>query len=134
MPAPTRCPCGTGDSYTDCCGRWHAGAAAPTAVALMRSRYTAFALGDAAYLRSTWHRSSRPATLELDGDVQWRRLEIVDSVAGGPFDQDGIVEFRAHHRSGPARGVLHERSTFTREGGRWWYVDGVLVPAGPGQH
>ena len=96
----------------------------------MRSRYSAFAVGDAEYLLSTWHPSTRPEQLQLEADVEWRRLEILDVVAGGPGDDKGEVEFRAFWRilprPGRARdgGVLHERSRFVREDGRWLYLDG----------
>ena len=96
-----------------------------TAEAHMRSRYSAFAVGDTAYLLESWHPSTRPSTLELDPEIAWRRLDIVDTVGGGPFDDTGIVEFAAHYRSGGERGVQHERSRFVREDGRWYYVDGA---------
>lgn len=92
----------------------------------MRSRYTAFATGDAGYLRATWHASTRPGSIELDEDLRWRRLVIVDRVAGGPFDGDGIVEFEAFWRQGDERGSLHERSRFARVDRRWFYVDGEV--------
>jgi len=63
--------------------------------------------------------------------VEWRRLDVVRTAAGGPFDDAGVVEFVAHHRSrtDPAeRGRLHETSRFVREDGRWAYVDGEVVP------
>lgn len=135
-----RCPCLSGDTYGSCCGRYHAGLRpgpdgaapgphAPTAEALMRSRYSAFVVGDADYLLATWHPSTRPAGLDLDDDVVWRRLDVVRTEAGGPFDTTGVVEFVAHHRSrtDPAdRGRLHEVSRFVREGDRWSYVDGTV--------
>lgn len=121
-----RCPCGSGDAYDDCCGRYHRGdATAPTAEALMRSRYSAFAVGDAAYLLTTWHPRTRPAALELDDDVTWRHLDVVRTEHGGPWDDDGTVEFTAHFVSSAGRGRLHEVSRFVREDGRWFYVDGV---------
>ena len=92
----------------------------------MRSRFDAFARGDVAHLLASWHPSTRPATLELDDDVEWRRLQIVDTVAGGESDIDGVVEFRASYRSSEGAGLLHERSRFTRHEGRWVYVDGEL--------
>ncbi|MDP9882828.1 SEC-C motif-containing protein [Sinomonas atrocyanea] len=129
--ADSRCPCGSGDTYGSCCGRFHLGlapgTAAPTAEALMRSRYSAFAVGGpemAAYLLATWHPSTRPATLELDAATQWRRLDVVRVSAGGPFDSEGTVDFAAHWRDGAARGVQREHSRFIREGGRWFYLDG----------
>lgn len=117
------CPCG-GGRYGACCGPVHAGAAAPTALALMRSRYSAFAIGLPAHLLATWHPDRRPCDLDLDDGVQWRRLQIVDTVRGGEGDETGVVEFRAAHRSAEGAGVLHERSRFSRVDGRWAYLDG----------
>lgn len=90
----------------------------------MRSRYTAFALADDAYLRATWHPSTRPDALELESDLVWRRLVIIGTERGGPFDREGIVEFEAYWKQGETRGSLHERSRFVREDRRWLYVDG----------
>lgn len=124
MDATTPCPCGWGEPYGQCCGRFHHGQAhAPTAEALMRSRYTAFAVGDVDYLRRTWHPRTRPSDLTLDPDVEWRRLVVVGTRHGGPFDDEGTVEFEAHHRSGRQRGVQHETSRFVRKSKRWLYVD-----------
>ena len=119
-----RCPCGAG-VYGSCCGPLHAGEAAATALQLMRSRYSAFALGLAPYLLGTWHPSTRPRVLSLDDDVRWRRLQIVDTARGGPEDAEGVVEFRAAFRADDRAQVLHERSRFSRDRGRWAYVDGV---------
>lgn len=91
----------------------------------MRSRYTAFATGDDGYLLRSWHASTRPERLDLDVDVRWLRLDILAKAAGGPFDTAGVVEFEAIHRDSGGRGVLHERSSFVREDGHWYYVDGV---------
>ncbi len=94
----------------------------------MRSRFTAFARGDEAYLLRTWHASTRPARLELDPDVRWYRLDIVGAERGGPFDREGTVEFAAYFR-GPERGVLRENSRFVREGGDWYYVAALSAVA-----
>lgn len=90
----------------------------------MRSRFSAFALGLAGYLAETWDPSTRPAALDLDEAVEWRRLQIVDTARGGEDDGTGVVEFRAAFRGPDGAGVLHERSRFARSGGRWVYVDG----------
>lgn len=124
MTDDAACPCGSGRAYAACCGPIHAGEPAPTALVLMRSRFSAFARGDAAYLISSWHPSTRPGELELDADVVWRRLQIVDTVAGGPDDAEGVVEFRASYRTPDGAGLLHERSRFVRVDGRWVYLDG----------
>jgi SEC-C motif-containing protein len=92
----------------------------------MRSRYSAFAVGDAAYLRRTWHPSTRPADLDLDPEVRWRRLDVLATAGGGPFDTTGTVEFRATYSDPRGRGSLHEVSRFVREDGAWSYVDGSV--------
>ncbi|MBB3037356.1 SEC-C motif-containing protein [Hoyosella altamirensis] len=128
-PADKLCPCQHGETYANCCGQIINGAtAAPTAVQLMRSRYTAFAVGAVDYLLTSWHPRTRPDVLELDPEQTWRRLEIIRTDKGGPFDKDGIVEFRAHYRHSGERGSLHEVSRFVREQGRWLYVDGQILP------
>ncbi len=115
------CPCGRPESYAACCGRFHAGtAAAPTAEALMRSRYSAFVVGDAGYLLRTWHPGTRPERLDLDPRTRWTGLEILGATDGSAFHSTGTVTFRASYRGGS----LHERSRFERVDGAWVYVDG----------
>lgn len=117
------CPCGLDAAYRDCCGRFHRGeAAAPTAERLMRSRYAAFAVGDAAYLLRTWHPDTRPARLDLDARTRWLGLEVLATTDGGAFHQEGTVTFRAHYREQGQDGVLDEHSTFARVDGAWVYV------------
>jgi len=91
----------------------------------MRSRYSAFAVGDAGYLLATWHPATRPADLDLDPAVRWTRLDVLEVRGGGPFDTEGTVEFQAHHRVDGVPGSQHEVSRFVREGGRWFYVEPV---------
>lgn len=126
MDDSARCPCGSGHDYPDCCGPLHDGTArAGTAVALMRSRFSAFARGHADYLLSSWHPSTRPARLDLDDAITWRRLQIVDTEAGGADDAAGVVEFRAQYEQDGRRHILQERSRFRRvRDGSWRYVDG----------
>ena len=90
----------------------------------MRSRFSAFALGDAAYLLRCWHPSTRPVSLDLDDGMRWYRLDIMRTERGGPFDRDGIVFFRAYYKGG-AVGMQEEESRFVREGKTWFYVDAV---------
>ncbi|MGY1731113.1 YchJ family protein [Geodermatophilus sp. SYSU D01045] len=123
--SPELCPCGSGLPYAECCGRLHDGtAAAATAEQLMRSRYSAFAVGDAAYLRETWDPATRPRSSTLDPAVRWTGLEVLATTGGGLFDAEGTVTFRAHSRAGGHEHVQAERSRFRRAGGRWVYVDG----------
>ncbi|MEC8050926.1 MAG: YchJ family metal-binding protein [Myxococcota bacterium] len=121
------CECGSGMSAERCCVRYVEGnVAAPTAQALMRSRYFAFVHKNAAYLLESWHPSTRPTSLDFERDTtRWQKLEILESVAGDVKDTHGIVEFKAYFVDGGRRHCLHERSSFIREAGRWYYVDGV---------
>lgn len=123
MPRPSMCPCGSGEPVAACCGRLHSGQLrAATAEQLMCSRFSAFALGEEAYLLSSWHPSTRPKRLRLDPAQEWTRLEIVGRTGGGPFDTEGTVDFRAHYAAGGRPGVLAENSGFVREDGAWLYV------------
>ncbi|HYN29215.1 MAG TPA: YchJ family metal-binding protein [Dermatophilaceae bacterium] len=124
------CPCGgvpVGTAYRRCCGpALGAEVTAATAEALMRSRYTAYARGEADHLFRTWHPGTRPADVAPDPRVRWVGLSVLEVVGGGASDGEGVVEFRAQWVSadgGPVRrGELHERSRFGRRAGRWVYV------------
>lgn len=99
---------------------------AATAERLMRSRFTAFALGDEAHLLRTWHEASRPDAIDFVYGQQWTRLEILATLAGDLFDPEGEVEFRAHYERRGKPGVLHELSRFVRDDvGRWVYLGAV---------
>jgi len=130
MITTQRCPCQSGDTLGDCCARFlnAVGTAfPPTAQALMRSRFTAFATGDAGYLLATWHPAHRPSGLELDPEQQWYRLDILETRAGGPLDTDGEVTFRAHYRYQGARESFTETSSFVRMGRQWLYVSALSL-------
>ncbi|QUX24924.1 MULTISPECIES: YchJ family protein [Nocardiopsis] len=119
------CPCGGGE-YGSCCGPAHRGdRAAATAEALMRSRYSAFAVGDRAYLERTWHPETRPARVEAGPGTEWTGLEILETNGGTPFHTDGTVRFRARYREGGRAGEMVEHSRFTRLDGAWVYVDAL---------
>ncbi len=121
------CPCGLPRDYSACCGAYHRGTPAPDAQALMRSRYSAYVLGDAAYLLSTWHASSRPASLDLDSEPRpkWLGLEVKRYQ---PIDADhAVVEFVARYKVNGRAFRMQETSRFVRENGRWFYVDGDVA-------
>lgn len=119
----TSCPCGAGLAYQACCGRFHDGDPAPTAEALMRSRYTAYVLGRTDYLLATWHPSTRPAELLLDPTLKWLGLDVRRHEPDG---ERARVEFVARSKLGGRASRLHETSRFVREAGRWYYVDGDI--------
>jgi len=120
------CPCGSGKTYRDCCAPLHRGESlAPSAEALMRSRYSAYVLKLGDYLAATWHCSTRPVPLDITGDATpWQRLRIIATEKGGETDSEGVVEFAADYSGGQ----LHERSRFVREQGQWFYVGGEILP------
>lgn len=128
------CPCGSGELEAACCGMYLDGVPAPTALALMRSRYTAFVRGAIDYLIDT-HDASTRGTVDRASigkwsrDTEWKGLEIVATEAGGDDDDTGVVEFIAR---GVTRGVAfaqRERSRFRRVDGAWYYVDGNVRKA-----
>lgn len=124
------CPCGgvpQGSSYDACCAPVVSGeVAATSAESLMRSRYTAYAVGAGDHLFRSWHARTRPEDVDPDDRVRWVGLDVLDVVAGAADDPEGVVEFRAHWVSddeGPVRrGEVHERSRFVRRAGRWVYL------------
>ena len=118
------CPCGSGDALKDCCGPYLGGTAvAPTAEALMRSRYTAYALRNEPYLRASWHASTRPepGTIDLSAATKWVGLDVKRHQSTGP--DSAVVEFVARCKVGGRAQRLHEVSRFVREDGRWYYLD-----------
>ena len=134
-PATAACPCGSDKAYGDCCGLyhagWHTGAPntprlhAPTPEALMRSRYSAYALKLAGYLLGTWHGSTAPGEIDLP-PTKWLGLEIKHAETRGDA---GIVEFIARYRDSTGRAChLHEVSRFVSSGvgldAHWLYIDG----------
>lgn len=118
------CPCGSERAYADCCGRWHAGAPAPTAEALMRSRYSAFVLELETYLLATWHASTRPPRVEFEPGTKWLGLRVESARDTGPYTAE--VSFVARYKVGGRSAVrLRERSRFARDAdARWYYVAG----------
>ncbi len=129
LSANAPCPCGSDQTYLTCCGPFHAGMEseppvyAPTAEALMRSRYSAYSLGLIHYLLETWHASTAPGELELS-PIKWLGLQVKAAAEAGDA---GVVEFVARYRNSDGRADrLEEVSRFVREGGRWYYIDGQL--------
>tara|TARA_R110002110_G_scaffold7200_13_gene36550 strand:- start:2004 stop:2477 length:474 start_codon:yes stop_codon:yes gene_type:complete len=127
--AEKQCRCGSGARLDACCGPYLAGLPAPTAEALMRSRYTAFSLGDGAYIARTSAAEHRDGTAPALPDVAWVGLRINSTSGGGPADETGTVDFTARFRDGGETRVHRENSRFRREDGLWVYVDGEIAPA-----
>lgn len=130
METGERCLCESGETYSNCCLPYHNGIPAPTALQLMRSRYSAYALRKIDYLVNTTHQSTRKnhsyeAIEKWANQTTWKGLEIVIAEDGKCEDSTGIVEFKATYNDGGLRDeILHEVSHFLKEEGRWFYVDG----------
>ncbi|WP_043484862.1 YchJ family protein [Geothrix fermentans] len=126
------CPCTSKKPYDRCCGPFHTGTALPeTAEALMRSRFSAYALGKVDYLISTRPEAkraeeNRDELRQYCQSVSCVGLKIVSREKGGKDDDTGVVTFHASLQANGRRTLHIETSTFTREDGRWVYVDGVV--------
>jgi SEC-C motif-containing protein len=130
------CPCGSGRPYDQCCAPFHRGAPAPTAEALMRSRYSAYALGEIDYLLATHDPSTagdvdREATARWARESKWLGLQILSAERGAEGDEEGVVEFAARFRHGSEEATHLERSVFRRREGRWLYVEGSTPRRAP---
>lgn len=116
------CPCGTSINYDLCCGKIHLGYTATSAEALMRSRYSAYALGLSHYLLKSWHPNTRPKQLDLDTQTQWFKLKILATQAGCDGDIKGIVSFEARYKINGKAARLSEISEFIFEENQWFYL------------
>jgi SEC-C motif-containing protein len=127
------CPCGSGSDFDACCSPYIEGHAAPTAQALMRSRYSAYTLDNQAYLMKTLAPESREEEEQeteqvSDTNMKWLGLEIRSTSKGCVEDETGIVEFVAKYKVGDKLGIHHERSNFRREDGCWVCIGGEINP------
>jgi len=118
------CYCNSQKSFKDCCEPYIKGLEkAPTAEALMRSRYSAYATHQADYLVATTHLSQRTSHSKEDillwaTSNQWQKLEVLNFTAT-------TIEFKAYFLDQNKRPQIHhEFSTFVQEDGIWYYVDG----------
>ena len=118
---PIDCPCGSGKSFEGCCEQWLSGKqSAPTAEALMRSRYTAYVLKNVDYLVETTLPASREPDLaesirDWIGQVMWQKLHVLHVEAGGRSDTEGTVEFIAEFIGPNGTDRHHERSQFKKK-------------------
>ncbi|MFD1696012.1 YchJ family protein [Roseibium aestuarii] len=125
------CPCGSGKTFAACCGpRLDGSAPAPTAEALMRSRYTAYVCQRIDYLKDTlWPRHQpgfdHEATARWAAENHWAGLTVLQTQAGTASDRDGLVLFEARFLSGGKLETHRELSRFRKKAGRWFYVEAL---------
>lgn len=121
--AQAACPCGSGKTLAECCGPYLNGEPAPDPLSLMRSRYSAYALGHDDYVRATWLPETCPATLFADDEPRpkWLGLTVHEASCDG---DKGLVSFTARGRFSTGAFKMRETSRFVKQGDRWFYVDG----------
>lgn len=124
----TSCPCMSGQSLNDCCAPFHHGLVAPSALTLMRSRYSAFALGLTDYIQATTH-PAQQGTLDMQDIADWSRSNQwlgLKIHANGPIKAQPpmhFVEFTATYKDAAGQQQEHhERSLFVRMKGRWYFI------------
>lgn len=128
-----KCPCGSENTYTKCCGQYHSGKSlAPTAEALMRARYSAFVKNEMEFLQDTTDPQSL-AKIDNEANKQWaevakfQKLEIVSSEETG---NKGLVEFKAYYQVDNEDYIHHEVSTFRKQAGEWFFKSGKIKGEG----
>jgi len=132
------CPCGTQLKYISCCGAFHHGENPSTAEQLMRSRYTAYVVGNIEYIQSTTHPKLLKefdfnASKDWSEKAQWLGLKILHTENGGPNDSTGVVDFEAHYRLNDKNEVYSEHAMFERGGVKnsWFFLDGKTLTHKP---
>lgn len=131
------CPCSSGLELAQCCQPFVRGKSQPaTAEQLLRSRYTAFALGEIDYVLATHHTRTRHEVKreeieDWSRNSEWLGLKIVQTEAGQASDTQGTILFCAQYKQGDESHDHWEQSYFEKEGGEWRFLDAKGVQAGP---
>jgi SEC-C motif-containing protein len=132
-----KCPCTSGKEFAVCCEPiLTQQQKATTAEQLMRSRYTAYALGNVDWIVESQSPEGRQfvdrrATEEWSRRAEWRRMEVVEVKDGGPDDAEGFVDFKAYYTIGGEDITHHEVASFRQDEGTWYFVDGIEVKPRP---
>jgi len=119
----SKCPCGSGKKYKECCFKYHKGSNPKNALELMRSRYSAYVLGKAEYIIKTTHKDSPHfeknkkewiKSIKYFSTSQFHKLEIIEFLDGV---KESYVEFKAYIDNY----IIHEKSFFIKED-KWYYL------------
>lgn len=131
------CPCVSGSDYADCCEPIITGEKpAETAEQLMRARYAAHVKVEVDFLFDSTHPDYRQGydhkgTRTWAENSEWHGLEILETVQGGPQDEEGEVMFVARFRDEAGLRSHHERGQFKRKDKRWLFTEGIMVKSQP---
>jgi len=132
MNETKNCPCGSGVEYADCCEPYITGAKnAPTAEALMRSRYSAYVKHAIDYIIGTCIEGdsmSREGITDWSEKSNWLGLKIISVKNGGTDDSKGIVVFEATYERKGLKNIHSEIAKFAKQEDRWFFVDGKIAP------
>ncbi len=126
------CPCGSGKIYPSCCGSFHEGMKLPqTAEELMRSRYSAYAMGNLSYIKNTMQGKAAQNFSDQDPEEnqsshQLLGLEVIRHFVDKKNPLHAFVEFRALHQFDEKFSIIQELSEFSRVDGKWFYLDGKI--------
>lgn len=127
------CPCGSGKELNVCCEPYISGSVkAPTAEALMRSRYTAYTQVEVDYILKTHDSKTRNEISKEETKIwaensEWLGLEVIKTVKGGEDDTAGKVEFKAYYKQNGVKHTHHEEANFVKKRGSWYFEDCVIV-------
>ena len=129
------CPCHSGKNYEDCCQRYHLGTALPEPEALMRSRYSAYALGLVDYILATTHpehplwqeekEKTRKSIAGFGQNTIFEGLMILENLPVS--DKESYVTFKAILKQDGRAASFTEKSLFIKENGRWLYASGKIA-------
>ena len=131
------CPCGSQQSYQSCCEQFvTCSADAPTAEKLMRARYSAYVLGAVDFIINSPIEEKRKecdekAIRKWSQESEWYGLEIKQVTDGGPEHKEGVVEFIAQFSENGVRQSLHEKASFKKVDGKWFYEDSEIQKPKP---
>ncbi len=135
-----KCPCSSGQDYAVCCEPILTQEVnAKTAEQLMRSRYSAYALGHVDWIVDSQSPDGRAfvdrqATEQWSKRATWHRLEVLSTQGGGEDDTEGFVDFKAYYTIAGEDITHHEVASFRKEADTWFFVDGIEVKPRPFKH
>ena len=125
----TPCPCGSRSKYKKCCAIYHKGAVPKTALLLMKSRYSAYAINNANYIMNTTHPNNSDYSTNIEEweksielfsqTTEFLKLEVLEFIDG---ESEAFVTFNAKLSSGE----MLEKSRFLKEDNRWFYESGEI--------
>ena len=118
------CPCGSKIKYKKCCGIYHKGAVAKTALTLMKSRYTAFDIGKIDYIiKTSTFQDDFDDLKSFSDSCEFKKLEILDFIDG---NNEAFVTFEATIICNTQDNSFTEKSKFIKRNGKWYYESGYI--------